>query len=207
MEATEVVTPDESAPVETAAAVPTGAADDVTEPAAVTDPEDKPLGEGGQKALSAEREAHSELKREFAAFRETAVSKVDHDAVATERDALKSELDTLRAAEHTRNATEAIKAAAVAAGARKPGLIARLADLGAFDADKGNAEELVRAVKDDPEYADLFGPVAQPGLGTQDGPNIADLKRPYFTKKQVDDMDTAQYAANREHIFASMKTW
>jgi hypothetical protein len=157
--------------------------------------DDETLSEGGRKALEAEREAKKELERQLAELKNTAVKKEDFDAAVAERDELKAQLQR-------RDAQEALLTAAEKAGARNPKAVVRLADASAFDAEKKNAADLIKAVQD--EFPEQFGTAPQPGLGTTDAPG---KQRAFYTQEEVERMSDSEYVANREHILASSATW
>lgn len=219
-DATAEVAPEANTSTETTATVPAQAtapaAEETPAPAEApaadsTETKDEPLGEAGVKALAAEREARKEaskalaaLQAEFDTYKATAEKGAVDPAIVTERDALKAKVAEFEAETHKRAAADAFTAAATAAGAPNPALVVRLADISKFDGTPESAAAALEAVK--AEFPDQFKAPTKPGLGTQDGAT-GKTKAAYFTREQVAKMNETEYAANRQHVLESMKTW
>jgi len=169
------------------ATAPTGTTDEAAASAAAeaetgtkTGTSDDTLGEGGVKALAAERTANREAQKRITALEKSLKVHEDEKLTATqkleqERDDYKGKYEGLVKDAGTRTSLDALTAEAKTAGAVRPDAVARLADLTTYDPAKGAAPVIADLRK---TYPELFRPA-----GSADTAQHGDASTPNFNSE------------------------
>ena len=156
---------------------PAAQADAEVTPGTETGTSDDTLGEGGVKALAAERLANRTAQKRISELEKSL--KVHDDAqlsasqlLERERDEYKGKFEALTGQVSTRTALDSLTAEAAKAGAVRPDAVARLADLATYDPDKG-ATTIVADLRK--TYPELFRPAGSADIAPKGGASTPDF--------------------------------